>query len=90
MNAQAAENPPCGARVGREWGPKPSGFGDVTRSDHRFAMTRLDQFVDDELAASEVDRVALHLVHCPGCSGHVRFLLRVRAALHSHAGRGLL
>lgn len=57
------------------------GFGLVSRSDHRFARSRIERFIDDELAAGEVDRVAFHLGDCPGCSERVRFLLRVRAAL---------
>jgi len=49
--------------------------------DHRYARRRLERFIDDELAAIEVDRVAFHLGDCPGCSDQVRFLLRVRAVL---------
>ena len=51
--------------------------------DHRYSKRRLGAFVDDELQASDLDRVIGHLIECPDCSAEVRFLLRVRAALEA-------
>jgi hypothetical protein len=58
----------------------------MTRIEHRYASRRLDAYVDNELGHYDVDRVTGHILDCVDCSAHVRFLLRVRAALQQSAG----
>ena len=55
-------------------------------SDHRYAVRRLDAYVDDELDHAAVDRVTGHLLVCDRCAGHVRFLLEIRASLWRFRG----
>ena len=55
----------------------------VSRIDHRYAVRRLESYVDDELDGDDVDRVTSHVVLCDDCSADVRFLLRVRASLRA-------
>lgn len=56
------------------------------RTEHRYATGRLHTYVDDQLHPHDVDRVTIHMLECPDCSAHVRFMLRVRASLLQTAG----
>ncbi|MGI8631574.1 MAG: anti-sigma factor family protein [Solirubrobacterales bacterium] len=51
------------------------------RLEHRFALARLSQFVDGDLADHQQERIDAHVDDCPECTAIVRQLRRMLRAL---------